>query len=59
MNPVTLATMAAPINLHHVPTFLHWGVIQISAANLIVIGSMVILFLLAVLLPFPKGRRRQ
>jgi hypothetical protein len=33
--------------------YLHWGVIQISVTNLVVIGLMLLLFVLAVLLPFP------
>jgi len=36
----------------------HWGVVQISVPNLIVIGLMVLVFVLAVLVPFPKGRGR-
>lgn len=36
--------------------FLHWGVIQISVANLIVIVLMLVVFALAVLVPFPHGR---
>lgn len=36
-------------------TYLHWGVIQISVANLAVIGTMILLFVLALLLPFPGG----
>ncbi len=35
--------------------FLHWGVIQISLANLIVIVLMLAVFALALLLPFPQG----
>jgi hypothetical protein len=38
--------------------FLHWGVVQISLANLIVIILMVIIFLLAVLLKFPHSKPR-
>jgi hypothetical protein len=38
-------------------TYLHWGVIQISLANLIIIGLMLVLFVLAILLPFPGNRR--
>jgi hypothetical protein len=38
-------------------TYLHWGVIQISVGNLIVIGLMVLVFLIALFAPFP-GRRR-
>jgi hypothetical protein len=34
-------------------------VLQITVANLVVIGAMVLLFVLALLLPFPKGRDRR
>ena len=33
--------------------FLHAGVVQISLANLIVIVAMVVVFVLALVLPFP------
>ncbi|HEX2904824.1 MAG TPA: hypothetical protein VHO01_15335 [Jatrophihabitans sp.] len=33
--------------------FLHWGVVQISLANLVVILLMLLVFALAVLVPFP------
>ena len=36
--------------------YLHWGVIQISLANLIIILAMIAIFVLALLLPFPRGR---
>ncbi|MDQ2837313.1 MAG: hypothetical protein M3Y89_07820 [Actinomycetota bacterium] len=35
--------------------FLQWGVIQISLANLIVIVLMLVVFALALILPFPRG----
>jgi len=38
--------------------YLHWGVIQISLANLIVIGLMLLVFALALVAPFPGRRRR-
>lgn len=38
--------------------FLHWGVIQISLANFLVIVTMVLLFALALVLPFPGARRQ-
>jgi len=50
--------LAAPIDLHRPAHYVHWGVVQISVPNLIVIGLMVLVFVLAVLLPFPKGRGR-
>jgi hypothetical protein len=52
-------SLAAPIDLNHPGAYVHWGVIQISVANLVVIGVMVVLFVAAVLLPFPKGRARR
>ena len=33
--------------------FLHWGVVQISLANFVVIGVMLVLFVLALVIPFP------
>lgn len=38
-------------------TYLHWGVIQISLANLIVIVAMLLVFVVALLAPFP-GRKK-
>jgi hypothetical protein len=35
--------------------YLHWGFILISWPNLILIGLMVVLFALALILPFPHG----
>jgi hypothetical protein len=49
--------IAAPLNLNHVGHYVTWGVIQISVANLVVIAAMVVVFLLALLLPFPRGRQ--
>jgi hypothetical protein len=37
--------------------FLHWGVVQISLANFLVIVAMIVIFVLALVLPFPHGRR--
>jgi hypothetical protein len=35
--------------------YFHWGVVQISLANLLVIAAMVVIFVLALVLPFPHG----
>ena len=35
--------------------YLHWGVIQISLANLLVILAMIVVFILALVLPFPRA----
>lgn len=36
--------------------YLHWGVLSISVANLLVIASMVVVFVLALVIPFPGSR---
>ena len=36
--------------------YLHVGVVQISVPNLIVIVAMIVVFILALVLPFPHGR---
>ena len=40
-------------------SYVHWGVIQISVTNLLIILAMIVLFVLAILLPFPGNRRPQ
>ena len=48
------------INLNGNGRYIHWGFIQLSVANFVVIVLMVVVFVLAILLPFPrhKGRGR-
>ncbi len=36
--------------------FLHWGVIQISLTNFVIIVLMLVIFALALLVPFPRGQ---
>ena len=58
---MTLTPSAAPasvVDLTGPGHYLHWGFIQISLANAIVILLMIIVFVLAILLPFPGGRKR-
>ena len=38
--------------------FISWGPFQISLAHLLVVALIVILFVLAIVLPFPKPRSR-
>jgi hypothetical protein len=52
------AYVMAPVDLNHTGHYLHWGVIQISIANLTVIVVMVVAFALALLVPFPTKRDR-
>ena len=54
------ALLAALVNLGGTGRYIHWGFIQISVANLIVIILMIVVFVLAIFLPFPRhGRRNQ
>jgi hypothetical protein len=52
--------LGALVNLNVGDRYIHWGFIQMSVANLIVIILMVVVFALAIVLPFPhkvRGRR--
>jgi hypothetical protein len=53
-SPTSIAS--APINLDHPGTYLHWSIFTVSVANLCLIAVMVVIFGLALILPFPKGR---
>ncbi|HEY6278676.1 MAG TPA: cytochrome b N-terminal domain-containing protein [Streptosporangiaceae bacterium] len=50
------APRAAAIDLNQPGTYLHWSFIEISLANLMLIAVMVVIFALALLLPFPRGK---
>ncbi|HEY9242740.1 MAG TPA: cytochrome b N-terminal domain-containing protein, partial [Streptosporangiaceae bacterium] len=55
MNPP--ADMASGVvNLDQPGTYLHWSIFTVSVANLVLIAVMVVIFGLALILPFPKGR---
>jgi hypothetical protein len=46
----------ALINLNGNGTYIHWGFIQLSVANFVVIIAMIVVFVLAILLPFPRRK---
>ncbi|MGZ4269519.1 MAG: hypothetical protein ACXVFN_00375 [Solirubrobacteraceae bacterium] len=49
----------AVVNLDHPAHYVHWHFFQMSVANVIVIGLMILVFALAIALPFPhRGRER-
>ncbi len=55
---MVLATLlGALINLSGNGRYIHWGFIQISYANFFVIVLMIIVFVLAIVLPFPRRKR--
>jgi hypothetical protein len=45
------------IDLNQPGTYLHWNVFTVSVANLVLIAVMVVIFGVALLLPFPKTHR--
>ena len=49
--------MGALINLNGSGHYIHWGFIQISVANFVVIFLMIGVFVLAILLPFPRRKQ--
>ena len=57
MGAVVAAVVAG--NLDQPARYLEWGPVQISVANLVMIAVIVVLFVLAIVLPFPRGRRRR
>jgi len=51
-----LLPAAGVIDLNGQGSYLSWGVVQISWANAVVVVLMVVVFVLALLLPFPGHR---
>ena len=39
--------------------YIHWGVVSISLTNLLVILGMVVVFVLALVIPFPRQHGHQ
>ncbi len=54
MSPHALAEAASAIDLNHPGHYLSWSIFDISVANLVVIAVMVVIFGLALLIPFPQ-----
>lgn len=51
--------LGAIVHLGGTGKYITWHFIQISLANLIIIGAMIVLFVAAILLPFPGHKTRQ
>ena len=54
---VVALQLAAVFNLDSPGTYLHWGFIQISLANFLVIVVMVIVFFAAILIPMKRHHK--
>lgn len=53
---VAQGVVAALVNLDHPAHFIQWGWFQISVANLVVIVLMLVIFAIALFVPFPRDR---
>jgi hypothetical protein len=54
-----MSVMGAVFNLNHPAHTVDWHFIHLSVANVIVIGLMLIVFALAIVLPFPGAEKRR
>ena len=48
--------LGAVVDLSRRPHYVHWHFFQMSVTNLLVIVLMIVVFLAAILLPFPHRR---
>ncbi len=51
--------MGAVFNLNNPAHVVHWHFFQMSVSNVVVIGVMLLVFVIAILLPFPGAARRR
>jgi hypothetical protein len=54
-----MSVLAAIFNLNHPSHLVHWHFFQMSVSNIVVIGVMLIVFALAIALPFPGAASRR
>ena len=51
--------MAAVFDLNHHASYVHWHFFSMSVSNVLVIVAMLVVFLIAILAPFPGERKRR
>jgi hypothetical protein len=51
--------LAAVFNLNHPAHTVDWSFIHLSVSNVVVIALMIVVFVLAIVLPFPGAARRR
>jgi hypothetical protein len=49
--------LGALFNLSHPAQYVHWHFFQMSVANLLVLVLMIVVFVVAIVLPFPTRKR--
>jgi hypothetical protein len=54
----SVATEGVPM-ISSAGRYVHWGVVQISLTNLLIIVAMIVVFVLALVLPFPRGHEQE
>jgi hypothetical protein len=54
-----VAVLGAVFNLNHPAHVVHWHFINLTVSNVIVIGVMLVVFALAIALPFPGAAHRR
>lgn len=54
-----MSVMGAVINLNHPAHTVDWEFVHLSVANIVVIALMLLVFVLAIALPFPDATSRQ
>lgn len=59
MTGAGVAVLGAVFNLNHPAHTVDWNFIHLSAANVIVIGLMILVFILALVVPFPGAAKRR
>lgn len=55
---MNLLVLGAVLNLNHPAHTVDWHFIHLSVSNVVVIGVMLAVFVLAIVLPFPGAARR-
>jgi hypothetical protein len=59
LNLVGIGVMGAVFNLNHPAHTVDWSFIHLSVANVVVIVLMLVVFVLALILPFPGAANRK
>ena len=55
---MTVTMLGAAFDLSHPAHYVHWHFFQMSVPNVIVISLMILVFILAIALPFPGHGRK-